>query len=323
MNGLRTAHIGCGYWGKNLARNFAELGVLAAVVDAHQPTVEKMAEQTGARVATFAEVLADPSIDAVSFATLAESHFSVAMQALKAGKHVFVEKPLALDPAEAETLIATAAAADRRLMVGHLLQYHPVFIKLREMVAGGAIGSLRYVYSNRQSLGKFRVEEDVLWSFAPHDVSMILALAGAECTSVSAQGAVVVTPGIADWALAQLQFANGLRAHIQVSWLHPFKEQRLVAIGDQGMLVFEDSAADWADKLKLYRHKIDRSGPVPVPAAAQAERIEVERSEPLRAECQHFLDAISAGTAPRTDGCEGLAVLKVLHAASACLAAGQ
>ena len=173
----RLAHIGCGYWGKNLARNFAELGVLDAVVDGHPATVTAMAESTGARVATFDEVLADRKIDAVSFATPAETHHALAMQALEAGKHVFVEKPLALDPAEAAELIEAARRLDKRLMVGHLLQYHPVFREMRARVVSGAIGRLAYVYSNRMSLGKFRTEENVLWSFAPHDVSMVLSLA--------------------------------------------------------------------------------------------------------------------------------------------------
>lgn len=315
----RLAHVGCGYWGKNLARNFAELGVLDAVVDGHPATASAMAEATGARVVTFDEVLADDRIVAVSFATPAETHHTLAMRALEAGKHVFVEKPLALDPAEATELIETARRLDKRLMVGHLLQYHPVFRKMRASVASGAIGKLTYVYSNRMSLGKFRTEENVLWSFAPHDVSMVLSLAGAQPVSVTAQGAAIVTPGIEDWCTVQMAFADGLKAHIQTSWLHPFKEQRLVAIGTEGMLVFEDSAPNWEDKLKLYRHVIDTNGPVPVPTAAATEQIFVEKSEPLRSECQHFLDCIASGETPRTDGEEGLAVLNVLHQASSCL----
>lgn len=315
-----VAHVGCGYWGKNLARNFAELGALATIVDGDAETAARVAKETGARIATFEDVIADPAIVAISLATPAETHFTLAMRALEAGKHVYVEKPLALAPADAETLIAEAARRNLRLMVGHLLQYHPVFAAMRAMVAAGEIGDLTYAYSNRLSLGKFRTEENVLWSFAPHDVSMLLSLAQSECTAVSAQGASIVTPGIEDWALLQMEFASGLKAHVQTSWLHPFKEQRLVAIGRKGMLVFEDSAPDWQDKLKLYRHVVDQSGPVPVPHAAQAETIAVERSEPLRDECRHFLDCIATGSTPLTDGQEGLAVLKVLHSASASIA---
>lgn len=319
MTQPRIAHVGCGYWGKNLARNFAELGALEAVVDGHRETAERISEATGARIATLDEVLADPAIDAVSFATPAETHFALALRALESGKHVYVEKPVALAPEDAEKLIEVAARHDRRLMVGHLLQYHPIFRKMRELVRTGAIGELSYVYSNRMSLGKFRVEENVLWSFAPHDVSMILSLVDADCIDVTAQGAAIVTPGIEDCVLLQLRFANGLKGHIQTSWLHPFKEQRLVAIGSEGMLVFEDSAPEWESKLRLYRHRIDKGGPVPVPHPAVAEAIKVEKSEPLRNECQHFLDCITNGATPLTDGAEGLAVLNVLRRASDAL----
>lgn len=316
----RIAHVGCGYWGKNLARNFAELGALEAVVDGHPETAARISEATGARIATLDDVLADPAIDAISFATPAETHFELALRALESGKHVYVEKPVALSPQDAERLIEVAARHDRRLMVGHLLQYHPIFRKMRELVRSGAIGELSYVYSNRMSLGKFRIEENVLWSFAPHDVSMILSLVDSDCTGVSAQGAAIVTPGIEDWALLQLRFANGLKGHIQTSWLHPFKEQRLVAIGSEGMLVFEDSTPEWENKLRLYRHRIDKDGPVPVPHPAVAEAIVVEKSEPLRNECQHFLDCVAKGEPPLTDGSEGLAVLNVLRRASDALA---
>jgi UDP-2-acetamido-3-amino-2,3-dideoxy-glucuronate N-acetyltransferase len=321
MSSLRVAHVGCGYWGKNLARNFAEIGALAAVVDGDAATAERVSSDMGARVATLDEVLGDASIDAVSIATPAPTHFAVAMRAIEAGKHVFVEKPLALNIAEAEQMIAAAEAADRRLMVGHLLQYHPIFRELRRLVTQGEIGALQYVYSNRLSLGKIRVEENVLWSFAPHDVSMILSLSDSECKWVSAQGAAIVTPGIEDWVLLQLRFVNGLRAHVQTSWLHPFKEQRLVAIGAEGMIVFEDSAPAWEDKLQLYRHRIDASGPVPLPDKAEAETIVVGKSEPLRNECQHFLGCIADGSTPLTDGREGLAVLKILRGASDAIAA--
>lgn len=323
MSRYRIAHVGCGYWGKNLARNFAELGALSAIVDDHRETSERVAEVTGARIATLDEVLVDPEIDGVSFATPAETHAELALRALESGKHVYVEKPIALSLDDAQKLIDVAARNDRRLMVGHLLQYHPIFCKMREMVCSGMLGELSYVYSNRMSLGKFRNEENVLWSFAPHDVSMLLSLVDAECIGVTAQGAAIVTPGIEDWALLQLRFANGLKGHIQTSWLHPFKEQRLVAIGSEGMLVFEDSAPDWDSKLRLYRHRIDRDGPVPVPHPAVAEAIIVEKSEPLRNECQHFLDCIANSATPLTDGSEGLAVLNVLRRASDALASSS
>lgn len=192
------AHVGYGYWGRNLARNFAELGALKVVVDPDPRAAESAAAAHGARAAGFEEMLADPAIDGVSIASPAEMHFAHAKAALEAGKHVFVEKPLALDVGEAEQLSALAQTRGLTLMVGHLLQYHPIYVKLREIVRGGELGRLLYVYSNRLSLGKFRREENVLWSFAPHDISMILGLFDAEPLEVSAQGNVAYTPGVAD-----------------------------------------------------------------------------------------------------------------------------
>lgn len=319
MKRPKVAQVGCGYWGKNLARNFAELGALAAVVDWDPQTAATMAKSTGVRARSFDYVLADSSIEAVSIATPAETHFSLTKQALESGKHVYVEKPLALNLEDGEEIIAIANRLNRRLMVGHLLQYHPVFMKMKACVNEGMIGDLSYIYSNRMSLGKFRIEENVLWSFAPHDVSMLLSLAGSEPTTITAQAAAILTPGVEDWVTLQLQFAKGLRGHVQVSWLHPFKEQRLVAIGSEGMLVFEDSANDWSDKLKLYPHMIDTSGQSPTATAAEALRISVEKSEPLRDECMHFLNCVASGCSPRTDGNEGLRVLHVLRSAMACL----
>lgn len=321
------AHLGYGYWGRNIARNFSELGCLAAIVDANENAAAAAAEALGAWPATLEEVLADAEIDALSIASPAEMHFEHAQAALKAGKHVFVEKPVALESGHARTLVDLAEKNGLVLMVGHLLQYHPVYRRLREMVSAGELGALQYLYSNRMSLGKFRSEENVLWSFAPHDISMILGLAGERPSDVSAQGAVVFTPGVADMVTAQFGFPSGLRAHMQVSWMHPFKEQRLVVIGEKGMAVFEDSAPEWGDKLKLYRHRIDRSGPVPLPSKAEPETVAAERGEPLKEECRHFIDCVDNGKTPRTDGQEGLRVLDVLeraeHALRETIAAAQ
>jgi predicted dehydrogenase len=317
-----AAHIvqvGCGHWGKNLARNFAELGALAGVIDGDNATAERVAAEHGVPVCIWGEVLADPNVSGVALATPASTHAAMAQQALAAGKHVFVEKPLALLPEDGEQVVAAAAAAERVLMVGHLLHYHPIFMALRDMVRRGDLGRLQYIYSNRLSLGKFRTEENVWWSFAPHDVSMVLALAGETPTVTAAQAAVVVTPGVADWATCHMAFPSGLRAHVAVSWLHPFKEQRLVVVGDAATAVFEDSAPDWTKRLALYHHGIDRSGPAPVPVKAEAEYIVVPRGEPLRDECAHFLACIADGVTPRTDGVEALMTLRVLDAAEALL----
>ncbi|MBB6012240.1 UDP-2-acetamido-3-amino-2,3-dideoxy-glucuronate N-acetyltransferase [Aquamicrobium lusatiense] len=314
------AHVGHGYWGRNLARNFHELGHLAVVVDPDPKAAEAAAASYGVRAATFEEVLSDAGVDGVSIASPAGLHYRQAKAALEAGKHVYVEKPLALDVAEAAELCALAEARGLTLMVGHLLQYHPVYLKLRAMVEAGELGRLLHVYSNRLSLGKFRTEENVLWSFAPHDISMILGLVGEEPVTVSAQGNVAFTPGVADLVSVQMRFPGGAAAHVLASWMHPFKEQRLVVIGDKGMAVFEDSQPDWDDKLIIYRHIVDVAGPVPAPAKADGERVAVEKQEPLKQECRHFIQSIKAGTAPRTDGREGLAVLRVLDRAEKSLA---
>jgi len=313
------AHIGHGYWGRNIARKFHEMGNLAAIVDADADAARVAAEAYGVRSMSLDAVFDDPSITAVSLASPAILHYSQAKAALEAGKHVYVEKPLALDVCQAEELCALAEQKQRILMVGHLLQYHPVYVRLRAMVRGGELGRVLHIYSNRLSLGKFRTEENVLWSFAPHDISMILGLVGEEPIAVTAQGAVAFTPGVADLVTAQFRFANGPRAHLLVSWMHPFKEQRLVVVGDRGMAVFEDSQPLWEDKLMLYPHQIDLSAKVPNPSKADARGVDVPKAEPLRLECQHFVDSIESGTAPLTDGREGLAVLRVLDAAERAL----
>lgn len=308
----RIAHLGCGYWGRNLARNLSEMGLLAALGDNNMSAAADMAKTLGTKALDVEDIFADPSIDGVTIATPAKTHKDIAIQALAAGKHVFVEKPLTLSEVDSLELIEAAKKADRQLMVGHLLRYHPIFCELLGLVGQGKIGTLQYVYSNRMSFGKFRAEEDVLWSFAPHDLSMILTLVGEEPTHVSVQGADIFTPDIADWATMQMKFQNNIRAHVQVSWLHPFKEQRIVAIGDDGMLVFEDSQPEWDKKLAFYPHTVDVSGPVPVPQKKDAEFIAVKHAEPLKEEMRHFADCIANDCVPLTDGIEGLMVQRTL-----------
>jgi predicted dehydrogenase len=317
---VRVAQVGCGYWGKNLLRNFAEIGALAAVVDTDPALTATATAAHGVPAMTLDEVLSNPTIHGIALATPANTHSVLAEQALLAGKHVFVEKPVALKPAEAEHIQSIAESRKLTLMVGHLLQYHPTFLALRDLVAQGELGELKYIYSNRMSLGKFRTEENVLWSFAPHDISMILALVdGEEPQALTAQGASFVTEGVADWSTLQMQFASGARAHIQTSWLHPFKEQRLVVIGSKAMAVFEDSKPDWDERLALFRYRIDHSGSAPAPVSAAAEYVRVEKGEPLREECSHFLECIRTGARPRTDGREGIRVLKILERAESAM----
>jgi predicted dehydrogenase/acetyltransferase-like isoleucine patch superfamily enzyme len=314
----RVAAVGCGYWGKNLVRNFAELGALAAICDPNRDAADELADRYHIPVAEFEAVLHDSEIAGVAIAAPATLHAELARRAIEAGKHVFVEKPLALTLAEAEQLCALAERADRRLMVGHLMQYHPGFGKLRDLVSVGVLGRLEYIYSNRLNLGKVRREEDILWSFAPHDLSMILSLVGQEPAEVTAQGGYYLHKTIADVTTTHLAFPGGEHAHVFVSWLHPFKEQKLVVIGDRAMAVFDDGQP-WSRKLLLYPHRIEWREALPVPQRAEADPVPLDEGEPLNLECQHFLDCVATGSRPRTDGREGLRVLRVLARASEAL----
>jgi predicted dehydrogenase/acetyltransferase-like isoleucine patch superfamily enzyme len=313
IKATKVAVVGCGYWGKNLVRNFADLGALGAIVDSQPHVAAEMAAKFGVPARDWAAVLSDRTIAGVIVATPAETHYRLAREGLAAGKHVFVEKPLALELTEAESLCAFAADSGQVLMVGHLLQYHPAFVKLKELVNRGDLGRVQYIYSNRLNLGKIRREENILWSFAPHDISMILGLIASPLEEVTAVGSTFLHRVIADVTTTHLSFAGNEHAHIFVSWLHPYKEQKLVVVGDAGMCVFDDGK-DWPNKVEIYRHRIEWVNGQPVPARAQPESVPIAGSEPLRLECQHFLDCITLGLAPRTDGAEALRVLRTLHA---------
>ena len=319
---ISIAVAGCGYWGKNLVRNFHQIGAFAAIYDPDPKTAESTAAQFQVPGKSWADLLSDDNISAVAIAAPAELHYRLAREALTAGKHVFVEKPLALEVVEAEELCALAATNSRILMVGHLLQYHPAFLKLKELVQQGDLGRLQYVYSNRLNLGKIRSEENILWSFAPHDISMILSLIGDEPETITALGAAYLHKRIADVTTTHLSFPSGQQAHIHVSWLHPFKEQKLVVVGDKAMAVFDDGLP-WHNKLQLFPHRIDWVDGKPAPTKADAVQVEIKEAEPLRQECQHFLDCVSNGTRARTDGLEGLRVLRVLQAAQRSIEAGR
>ena len=315
---LNIAVAGNGSWGKNLVRNFFELGALRIVCD-ENPLAEASGREKYPQLAfarDYSEVLADGSIDAVVLATPAAVHFEMAKQALLSGKDVFVEKPLALNAAEGEELVALAATNRRILMVGHILQYHPAVRKLRELVDSGSLGRIEYVYSNRLNMGKIRTEENILWSFAPHDISVLLGLLGEEPESVTCEGGYYLSQKVADVTVSQFTFASGVRAHIFVSWLHPFKEQRLVVVGSEKMAVFDDTAVD---KLVLYPHRVEWKDRVPTALKADAEPVLLEATEPLRNECRHFLDCLVSRRSPLTDGREGLRVLRVLNACQKAL----
>jgi UDP-2-acetamido-3-amino-2,3-dideoxy-glucuronate N-acetyltransferase len=315
-----VAVIGGGYWGKNLVRNFYNLDSLKLVCDKNETILSDYKDQYKGIETCLAltDVLSNDDIRGVVIATPAETHFNIARESLFAGKHVLVEKPLVLRSEEGQELIDLARERRRVLMVGHLLQYHPVFIRLKELAHSGELGRIDYIYSHRLNLGKIRREENILWSFAPHDISMILALAEEEPEDLITTGGNYLHRKIADVTTTHLNFSSGLRAHIFVSWLHPFKEQKLVVVGERRMAVFDDTKP-WEDKLLLYPHQINWKKNLPVPTKAKSERVDIPQEEPLRQECRHFLDCITTGSQPITDGHEGLKVLRVLNASQASL----
>lgn len=319
------ALVGAGKWGKNLARNFFELGALHTICDPSQTLLDQYSSLYPEVYLTreFEDVLGDKDILAVAIAAPAALHYTLAKQAILAGKDVYVEKPLCLSSQQGEELICLAEDKKRILMVGHLLQYHPYIVHLHEMVKDGEIGKLYYVVSNRLNLGRIRQEENALWSFAPHDLSLILSLCGNVLpTQVRCTGGAYLQKGIADTTLTTLTFENNVQAHVYVSWLHPFKEQKLVVVGSEGLLVFDDTKP-WEEKMVLYRQPVTWSkGAIPEVNQQEGEFVVISQGEPLREECSHFLECCKKRSIPKTDGKEGLRVLKVLQAAQASLTEG-
>ena len=317
----KVAVVGVGYWGKNLVRNFYELGALGALCDSNQ-SLEGDYKKKYKDVKFFTDyqaVLSDPNIQAVALATPAVTHYELAKAALEAGKDVIVEKPLAVDVKHGEELVKIAEAKGRILMVGHILRYHPAIHKLRELIQDGQLGKINYLYSNRLNIGKIRTEENILWSFAPHDISVILSLLNEMPSHVSCKGGEYLNSGVTDVTLSHFEFPSGVRAHIFVSWLHPIKEQKLVVVGSEKMAVFDDTVED---KLVLYPHKVEWKNRIPTAVKAAGEVVALDNREPLRAECQHFLDCIESRKAPISDGREGLRVLRVLDACQRALQHG-
>lgn len=315
-NKKNIAVIGAGYWGKNLVRNFRELGFLKTICDG-SPLILKQMKEVYKEIDTkenFNSVLDDPDINAVVIAAPAALHFTLTQKALNAGKHVFVEKPLSLTYAEGEKLVKLARENKRILFVGHILQYHAAVIRLKEMINEGRIGRLQYIYSRRLSLGKIRREENILWSFAPHDISVILGITGEEPYYIDAVGNNFLHARIPDVTMTNIKFPSGVGAHIFVSWLNPYKEQKLVIVGSNGMLVFDDTEPV-GSKLVLYPHTINWQNGAPVPNKAEAVPIDLSAiwKEPLRAECEAFLEAVKTGIPSISSGEEGLRVLKVLE----------
>jgi UDP-2-acetamido-3-amino-2,3-dideoxy-glucuronate N-acetyltransferase len=324
LNGAKTnvAVVGIGYWGKNLVRNFYDLGALGTLCDAQESVESNYRHKyPGVKFCReFSEVLSDASVTAVALATPAVTHYEMAKKALEAGKDVFVEKPLAIDVKHGEDLVRVAEKNGKILMVGHILRYHPAVLKLQQLIRDGALGKINYLYSNRLNIGKIRTEENILWSFAPHDISVMLSLLNEMPTRVSCQGGGWLNHDVVDVTLSHFDFPSGVQAHIFVSWLHPVKEQKLVVVGSEKMAVFDDTAEH---KLMLYPHKVEWRNRMPTAVKAEGEAVALENREPLRDECQHFLDSVKSRTSPVSDGVEGLRVLRVLDACQRALVNGH
>jgi UDP-2-acetamido-3-amino-2,3-dideoxy-glucuronate N-acetyltransferase len=316
---MKIAVIGAGYWGANLVRVFHQMGVLYRICDSNATQLQQLgAKYPGVKLDGGCDaVIDDPSVDAVVIATPAECHYATARKALLAGKDVYVEKPLTLNCEEAERLTDLAESKGRILMVGHLLEYHPAITRLNELIEQGELGRVEYIYSNRLNMGKVRREENALWSFAPHDISVILLLLKRMPIQVAATGGTYLQPNIADVTISTMLFDRGVRAHLFVSWLHPYKEQKLVVVGEHRMAVFDDVRK--TEKLQIYDKKIDLVNGQFVVEKPAARNVEFSPAEPLSLECRHFLECIETRQTAKTDGRDGWRVLKVLEASQRSL----
>ena len=329
-NEVGIAVIGTGDWGANLVRNFAAIkgGRLAMLCDSDAARLAKSAAaHPGARAAADArDVAAAPDIHAAVISASAVSHYPLAKMMLEAGKDAYVEKPLTLKVEHAAELVQLARAKNRILMVGHLLLYHPAVQYLKRLVDDGALGDIHYIYSQRVNLGKVRKDENALWSFAPHDLSVILHLLGGEPVDVVARGSAFLQPKVEDVVFVDLRFPGGRLAHLHVSWLDPHKLRKFTVVGSQKMAVFDDMEA--SEKIRIYDKGVDRGGAIVPYGDALTVRSgdilipKISLQEPLRIECQHFVDCVRERKTPLTDGEGGLRVVRVLAAAQASLERG-
>ncbi|MEK6951609.1 MAG: Gfo/Idh/MocA family oxidoreductase [Nanoarchaeota archaeon] len=305
------AIIGAGLWGKNLTRNFFELNVLKCVCDLNKEELGSIKEAYPdiEITSSFDNILTDKRIRSIVIATPSETHYSLTKSALEAGKDVFVEKPLALSFVEAKELVDLAEQNKRILMVDHLLRYHPGIIRLKSLIGSDKLGDIKYIYSNRLNIGRLRNKEDVLWSFAPHDISVILYLVGKMPDKINAWGGDLLEKNKHDVVLTRLHFKKDIIAHIFVNWINPFKEQRLVVIGEKGMAVFDDLDNI---KLKIYPYKIEWKNGFPTAMKSPFKPVNIDYIEPLKVACSHFIECLTKRETPLTDGRESLKVIKIL-----------
>jgi predicted dehydrogenase len=318
------AIVGTGSWGKNLVRNFYELRrqnqIYACDLDAAKLAKLRSAFPMLQTTQDYKEILANDNIRAVVVSSSAVTHYELAKRALEAGKDVFVEKPLALSYRDAVEVVELAERRQRLLMVGHLMLYHPVSQQLRQLINSGELGEIYYIYSQRVNLGQVRRDENALWSFGPHDLSLIFYLLGQEATDISARGQTYLQEGIEDVVFVSLNFSNRVSAHIHLSWLDPHKLRKITVVGSKKMAVFDDMAT--SEKLRIYNNSAEKNidyetygdyitlrfGEIVIPYVTMV--------EPLKLECQHFLECVEQRQQPRTSGQDGLRVVKALEAAN-------
>lgn len=312
------AVIGCGYWGKNLVRNFHELGVLAAVCDPVETVAKTFSEQYHVPARSWEEILNDTSIHGVVLAVPVPLHAKLCIEALEAGKDVFVEKPLALTEAEGLSIKATLQKTSRILLVGHLFQYYPAIEVIHKFITSDNIGALRCIRAHWFNFGIIRSTENALWSIAPHAFSVVNSLVQDDIRSITARGQCFFRDKLVDRADVSIIYHSGVHAEVCVSWIHPFKERKLIACGTEGMLVFDDMLPP-EQKLQLYRHIYARNGQSVIAKKADPENVPLPSTEPLKAECQHFIDCMQSRQQPRTNIDEGLAVLHMLQLAQESL----
>lgn len=320
---IEVAVIGAGGWGKNLVRNYSQLpeAHLSYICDHDPRTLESIRRQypTAKAVDDLEIVLKDRAVQAVVIATPGATHFALARRAILAGKDVYIEKPFVLSVQDAMELNALADKHERILMVGHLLEYHPIVLRLREMISSGELGRIYYIYSQRLNLGTVREDENALWNFAPHDISSILFMLGRDPTDVSARGQAYLQKGIEDVVFMSLNFGGEAMAHVHVSWLDPHKTRKITIVGSRKMAVFDDLEA--SEKLRIY----DKGATVSTEYNTFAEYVGlrfgditvpyIKMGEPLQIECRHFLECVTERRQPVSDGRDGLRVVKVLEAA--------
>ena len=315
---INIAVIGCGMWGRNIARNCANLGVLQNVVDKDPDRAAEFAQTFSTTASDYASVCADKSIHGVMISASARAHEQLAAEALGARKHVFVEKPMSLSLASAKAMNTAAKEANRQLMIGHLIRYHPAFTELLSQVKSGAVGKLRHIQANRLAMGRIRNTESALFDLCPHDLSLILALTGSLPTHVTCYGAAHITPGIVDVVSTGLGFASGVSAGMTASWVNPIKEHKLVVTGQTGSLLFDDTKP-WPEKLTLFSDHITQVGELFVVERASPIHLPVKEKEPLKEEVAAFIEVCRTGQPALTNGDEGVAVQSVLEQMTRCL----